>query len=213
MKKNTVSEFAQLLKPKDYKRVEWKNKGGSSEEIAIFPPQSKTDNDSFQWRLSAAHLSEKKGSFSEFPECDRFLTMIEGKPFELLLKKAGRRIPVRKGEVTLFSGDETTEYELGQPPAKDLGLIFKRKKVKAAFDILTLSSKPKSFQVSAKTTFFFMLSGSLTASVYPGEVQFTLQAGDTLRVNLYPENASEERFVLVEPKEKESHLVAIELDY
>lgn len=55
--------------------IAWKNGGGTTREIAVFPPGAGMED--FLWRLSMAKV-EKAGTFSTFESIDRILTVIEG---------------------------------------------------------------------------------------------------------------------------------------
>lgn len=54
----------------------WKNGGGTTREIAVFPPG--TGMEDFLWRLSMAQV-EATGPFSAFAGIDRTLAVIEGR--------------------------------------------------------------------------------------------------------------------------------------
>ena len=53
----------------------WKNGGGVTREVAVWPPGSGLDD--FDWRVSMAEVREP-GAFSLFPGVERCLTVIEG---------------------------------------------------------------------------------------------------------------------------------------
>ena len=53
----------------------WKNGGGETAEIAVFPEGACYDD--FHWRLSMARIAAD-GPFSTFPNVDRTLALIEG---------------------------------------------------------------------------------------------------------------------------------------
>lgn len=65
----------QILKAQDYRRMPWKNGGGETAEIAVFPPGSGLDG--FDWRISMATVATD-GPFSAFPGIDRTLTILSG---------------------------------------------------------------------------------------------------------------------------------------
>jgi uncharacterized protein len=44
-----------VLTPSDYKRMPWKNGGGETTEIAVFPPGASLD--AIAWRLSMASVA------------------------------------------------------------------------------------------------------------------------------------------------------------
>lgn len=52
------------LHARDYKRMPWKNGGGETVEIAIFPADASVET--FEWRISMATVAND-GPFSIFP--------------------------------------------------------------------------------------------------------------------------------------------------
>ncbi len=64
------------LRPNDYKIMPWKNGGGTTTEIAIFPERAELG--AFDWRVSIAEVSSE-GPFSRFPGYDRTIMLLEGK--------------------------------------------------------------------------------------------------------------------------------------
>ncbi len=59
----------------DYHTMPWKNGGGSTTELAVFPEQAGLDQ--FIWRLSTASVSSA-GPFSHFARIDRTLAVLSG---------------------------------------------------------------------------------------------------------------------------------------
>ncbi len=64
-----------ILRSVDHKRMPWKNGGGETAEIAVFPPDAGLAD--FDWRISMATVAVD-GPFSTFPEVDRTLTILFG---------------------------------------------------------------------------------------------------------------------------------------
>ncbi len=64
-----------LLRAESQRRVPWKNGGGETAEIMIWPEGSGFDD--FDWRLSRATVATS-GPFSEFPGVDRTLAVLSG---------------------------------------------------------------------------------------------------------------------------------------
>ena len=64
-----------ILRAADRIATPWKNGGGVTREIAVWPPEAGLDD--FDWRISMAEVREP-GAFSLFPDVDRCLTVIEG---------------------------------------------------------------------------------------------------------------------------------------
>lgn len=65
-----------LIRIADCAPVPWRNGGGTTREIAVFPPDAGMDD--FDWRLSMARV-EEPGPFSAFDGIDRLVAVIEGK--------------------------------------------------------------------------------------------------------------------------------------
>ena len=201
-----------LLKRSTYPIVDWKNARGKTAEIVVFPPEASLTKGTFLWRLSSATVTEA-GPFSAFPGYERYLALVEGKGLRLQFANGGRVLNVKPGEVCQFSGDEPISCELPAGKIADLNLIVQKSTVKAEFKIITLPLKPRSFSLEGKCGFVFGVSGTVVASVYPGETKFQIQEGDTLRVDC-PENDPEgERLILLEPGKGDCQVALIELDW
>lgn len=71
-----------ILRAGDYKRMPWKNGGGQTTEIAVFPPHASVED--FGWRISMATVGED-GPFSVFPGVDRTLSILSGEGIELTI--------------------------------------------------------------------------------------------------------------------------------
>lgn len=64
-----------IMRAADCPEVPWKNGGGTTREIAVFPPGAGMED--FLWRLSMAKV-EVTAPFSSFPGIDRTLAVISG---------------------------------------------------------------------------------------------------------------------------------------
>ncbi|WP_037083888.1 HutD/Ves family protein [Neorhizobium vignae] len=71
-----------ILRASDYKRMPWKNGGGETVEIAVFPAGASIDD--FDWRISMATVASD-GPFSIFPGVDRTLSILSGNGMELTI--------------------------------------------------------------------------------------------------------------------------------
>jgi len=71
-----------VIRAANYRIMPWKNGGGSTTEIAIYPPESELD--AFYWRVSMATVGSD-GPFSLFPHIDRTLTVLEGAGIDLFI--------------------------------------------------------------------------------------------------------------------------------
>ncbi|MBK8085684.1 MAG: HutD family protein [Devosia sp.] len=96
----------------------WKNGGGLTAQIAIWPEDA--DLDGFAWRISMARI-ESHGPFSAFPGILRSLTVVSGRGLALELPDGEYR-PV-PGVPFTFSGDLPVRARLTDGPVTDLNVM------------------------------------------------------------------------------------------
>jgi environmental stress-induced protein Ves len=100
----------------------WKNGGGSTAEIAVFPPGASLDD--FDWRISMARV-EADGPFSFFPGVDRTLTLLDGDGLEL--RSHGKARILTADDPTLrFAGEEPIAARLIAGPLTDFNVMTRR---------------------------------------------------------------------------------------
>jgi uncharacterized protein len=110
------------LRPTDYRIMPWKNGGGSTTEVAVFPENSTVSGSSFAWRVSIAEVSAS-GPFSRFAGYERHIMTIEGDGMLLEIEQAPD-IELRNLFVpACFSGDWTVSGRLVGGPTRDFNLI------------------------------------------------------------------------------------------
>lgn len=105
----------------------WKNGGGVTTEIAVFPEGAGLDD--FEWRLSMARVASD-GPFSTFPGVDRTLAVLEG---EGIVLSVGERPPVtltRASEPFAFAADAPTSARLVSGPILDFNVMSRRGRVR-----------------------------------------------------------------------------------
>ena len=116
-----------LLRASDHRVMPWKNGGGSTAEIAVFPEGAGLD--AFDWRVSMATVS-MDGPFSAFPNIDRTLTVLSGRG--IVLDVDDGREPVRltaADEPLTFPGDVATNGALIDGPIVDLNVMSRRSRI------------------------------------------------------------------------------------
>lgn len=120
-----------VIRARDCPPVAWKNGGGTTQEIAVFPPGA--DMDGFLWRLSMARV-KVAGAFSTFAGIDRTLAVLEGR---LLLDGGDWQADLTPGSAPLpFAGDQPVT---GQPvggSVLDLNAMARRGRYAIAMDRL-----------------------------------------------------------------------------
>ncbi len=111
-----------ILRAADRIAMPWKNGGGVTREVAVWPPEAGLDD--FDWRISMAEVGEP-GAFSLFPDVDRCLTVIEG-CLHLTFDDETSVSLDAQSEPWDFPGDRACH---GQPiggPVLDLNVMWRR---------------------------------------------------------------------------------------
>lgn len=109
------------LKSEDYVWSRWKNGGGETAEIAVFPPKAGLDD--FIWRISMARVVSD-GPFSIFLDVDRTLTIVRGDGLRLEL--GGKTHTLAVARPFSFSGDDPAEANLMAGPIVDFNMMTRR---------------------------------------------------------------------------------------
>ena len=110
----------------------WKNGGGVTWEIAIDPQGAGLDD--FHWRVSRARI-EEDGPFSLFPNCERWITCVEGAGFALQFED-GTALQVAPYEPIRFSGGRPAVCKLRDGACADINVIARRDLVHAEVAIV-----------------------------------------------------------------------------
>ena len=110
-----------VLRAADRAAVPWKNGGGITREVAVWPRGAGFDD--FDWRVSIAEVSGT-GPFSTFHGIDRTMTILRGR---LALRFAGRTVELdTNSEPFSFPGDATCEGMPVGGPVTDLNVMTRR---------------------------------------------------------------------------------------
>jgi len=100
----------------------WKNGGGSTQELACWPPGA--DMNSFEWRVSLATV-DRPGPFSVFPAIDRQIMLLGGDGLHLRSPGWEHRLDQR-WQPFAFSGDDAVDGALLGGTSKDFNLMQRR---------------------------------------------------------------------------------------
>jgi environmental stress-induced protein Ves len=111
-----------ILRAQDRVPVPWKNGGGVTREVLVYPPGASFDD--FGWRVSIATV-ERGGPFSVFAGIDRVIALIDG---SMTLTIEGRDDVAlsRRSEPYAFPGDAKTSAALTGGPVTDLNVMTRR---------------------------------------------------------------------------------------
>ena len=112
-----------ILRAKDYRRMPWKNGGGETVEIAVFPEGAGLAE--FEWRISMATVAAD-GPFSVFPEIDRTLSIIDGAGMTLAIDGREPVLLTQDSEPLPFAADAPTSATLANGAITDLNVMTRR---------------------------------------------------------------------------------------
>lgn len=116
-----------LLRASGHRVMPWKNGGGSTTEIAVFPDGAGLD--AFDWRVSMATVS-MDGPFSTFPNIDRTLTVLSGRGIVLDVDDGRPPVHLSVADQPLaFPGDVATYGTLIDGPIVDLNVMSRRGRI------------------------------------------------------------------------------------
>jgi environmental stress-induced protein Ves len=111
-----------VLRAADRIATPWKNGGGVTREVAVFPPGA--DLDAFEWRISLAQIATD-GPFSTFPGVDRVLTVIQGAG--LMLTVDDRMLALDAASPPLaFPGEARVTARLTDGSISDFNVMVRR---------------------------------------------------------------------------------------
>lgn len=112
-----------LLDPATALAMPWKNGGGTTLQLAIWPANAGLED--FAWRISSAQVAVDS-AFSSFPGIDRSLAVLSGKG--LCLQREDGRIDTlhSAGDIAAFAGEEAIGAQLLDGPITDLNLMTRR---------------------------------------------------------------------------------------
>ncbi|MEP6484367.1 MAG: HutD family protein [Rudaea sp.] len=171
-----------VLHPADYRRMPWKNGGGWTTELAVYPSEQNSD-DSYDWRISIAEI-ETNGPFSTFPGYDRAIALLEGIGMELRFDDAEPVRLERRLHFVRFAGETKTDSVLISGAVRDFNVIFKRETVSA--DVLHRPLVGPMVFFRDATWFIYIADGHAEAKC--GDERCALEKGVALL--LFPESGA-----------------------
>jgi environmental stress-induced protein Ves len=145
--------------------VSWKNGGGSTTEIAVFPTEA--DFDEFDWRISLATIAAD-GPFSAFPGIERTLVLVEGHGMTLDID--GEPTMLSKAEpVAAFDGESRVEAKLNRGPSTDFNIMTRTDRCWHRFGRRVLDDGASNFVARADVTVLFLAEGESLELCSDGE--------------------------------------------
>jgi environmental stress-induced protein Ves len=165
-----------VLEAKDYRSMPWKNGGGVTTEIAVYPQGAGLD--AFDWRISTARV-DSDGPFSTFPGIDRTLAVLSGKGLRLTVAgRAGVEL-LPTSEPWSFPGDVAASGTRVGGPVVDLNVMTRRDRHCHRVSRLEIDGERT---IPFRASIAFLFSPNHDLDVRLGQESTSLVAGDTLLV-------------------------------
>lgn len=151
--------------------------GGTTTQLAIYPPNAVYADRDFIWRLSSAVVELPESDFTPLPDYDRILMILNG---ELSLSHdGGAEYLLRPLEQTSFDGASHT-FSRGQ--VTDFNLMMRKGSCRGQVEAIRLNgTQPDLLHRSFETALYYCVSGEVTVSLN-GEADEMLSAGDALLI-------------------------------
>jgi environmental stress-induced protein Ves len=112
-----------IIRAADCKVMPWKNGGGTTTEIAVFPEGAPLGD--FDWRISMAHVGQD-GPFSSFPGIDRTLSVLTGNGIRLAFGDGETVALDRATAPFFFAADRAVTGVLVDGAIDDLNVMGRR---------------------------------------------------------------------------------------
>lgn len=180
------------LTANDYLRMPWKNAGGETLQMAIYPHDATLD--SFGWRVSSAQVGVS-GPFSAFPGVDRSLAVLDGGSLSLTIAEDDGRPAslqqIQPGEQPLvFRGETPIDCSITPGSRiRDLNVMTRREQFSHRMEKrVLLDSTP----IEGQMLLFYCQTGSAGFNLEGDQTAFSVKAGEVLIV----EAADHQRFEL-----------------
>ncbi len=149
--------------PEDYTPMPWKNGGGVTHEIFVFPEGSSLVKGDFQWRLSSANISEA-GPFSIFPGYDRVLFLLSGDGMDIFINGSAVSL-LSPFDSLRFRGEHSTTCTLVGGPVTDFNIFCRRASLICEYRQLTPKKEVERLFLPGDTTILFCLQGEAAVEI------------------------------------------------
>ena len=132
------------LTPNEYVVSSWS--GGTTTQLAIFPPEAVYARRDFLWRISSAAVELEESDFTALPDYERLISTLAG---EIVLShNGGPELRLEPFRVHAFSGADAT-HSRGR--CRDFNLMLRRGRATGSMEALRLKETPVSLSVGPGT--------------------------------------------------------------
>ena len=130
----------QIIRARDLTSGRWKNGGGETTQIAVWPLGASLDT--FDWQINTAQI-DKDGPFSDYRDIDRTFVLLKG-GLKLKFDDRPTRVLAPGTPPYSFPGDVPTTAELWGGPAQAFNVMTRRGKWRCSVE-----GQRQSFRVAA----------------------------------------------------------------
>ncbi|WP_018152071.1 HutD/Ves family protein [Leeia oryzae] len=163
------------IKATDLTPMPWKNGGGVTREVAVWPTGAGLED--FVWRISLAEVAQS-GPFSRFEGIDRVLVLVEGQGMELADAEGSPTLLQSPGDALRFPGEASITSTLHHGTTHDFNLMWRRSLVKGD---VTICESSQLLDLLPGTHLLHAIHDSMDIHV-PGHGAWLLAAGDSLLI-------------------------------
>jgi uncharacterized protein len=128
------------LTTNDYRRMPWRNGGGTTTEIVVEPEGIGLGGERFLYRVSIADVASD-GPFSRFPGYDRHIMLLDGGGMTLDCGVHGRIALAAPFEPQSFSGDWDVHGTLFAGAVRDFNVIVDRSRASSSLTVVLLAKR------------------------------------------------------------------------
>ena len=162
-----------ILRSADYRRMPWKNGGGETREIAVWPTSASLD--ALDWRISLATVASD-GAFSTFAGVTRTLCVIQGSGIQLCVDDEPARQLQTNSEPCTFDGEVPTRASLIAGPIVDLNVMTRRGRFRHRVARRTILGS-RELLTTASATLIFCQEGKLVCTAASGSEELQTEDG------------------------------------
>jgi len=156
-----------IIRGRDCPIVPWKNGMGVTQEIAVQPPLSETDD--FLWRVSVAEVNSA-APFSLFPGINRHIVLLDGAGFRMTLDGDRTHALDTPFVPFAFAGESTVAVTLIDGATRDFNLMVRRKE---AWGDVVVMAEPGTHRLDPDAVLVYAARGEIDTA------DGLLHAGDT----------------------------------
>jgi environmental stress-induced protein Ves len=178
------STHIDILRAAAHRRMPWKNGGGETFEIAVEPAD--TTLDTMEWRVSMAVVTQD-GPFSEFPNVDRTLCILDGAGLHLNFSDDGASHELTSDSAPFFfAADRPLHARLLHGTITDLNVMTRRRRYRHALRRVAVDDDQQTVVTTADLVLLLCEHGHVDCSI-DGASNFTLDARDCALIREAPD--------------------------